>query len=844
MATQMIVKLTRGGASLDLNDQTNYRVAVGFVPPSVILQPVIAEGGSTNRFGGGKLVDQKAASRPFTFTIHILGTSEADVSAKGDVVAAFLAMAGDVEEPLYLEYRANSDIAAEPLWGQRGANRRYEVIAAQGPTAGRMSGPANLRAQAIVNMQISLTLGPYALGKQQEVCSAMGGVQDDVVGALDGISRGLIAPESTTNLFANPVFGNATYTTAWTAGASLVTTKINDQRRTYPGAENALRALASAATNNTLTQSLTLPATSHTITFWVRRLDNGAVSTSQADITYDGSAQTTTYTNLGNGVWRMHATVTGTTAAAATGLLVKNKMTLEVLGAQCEAKAYPTPLACGDFLGHSWSGVSHAASVTSTRTEARVRLPIAEGENFNRGSGAIRLVWRPHVANDHPNDQYLFDTRDGSNTNGLSARYLAASDSINFSRGASSLGTVAVTFAAFSVYVLHFVWGPDNMEMYVNGTRIGVGLSFLANSTGGYIYIGADYSGTDGSQCLGTIMDFAIYASELTAAEVLADYANVWPVVNGGKRAGAIPWLYTKDGDNVADNGLDTASSTGAPHENFAVVGGIAGSAPAETVFWVDPDSGVSTIYLANWAIPFYLSPGACLYYEQGGTAGAATDSNADYKASTGVGTTEVALATSGTAWESKQKMRLLAGREFCIATRLYDVSGSNLLLAFRFYINNTVSGGESVVTEFEAPKTLSTLYFGVSLTPALVLPPLIEIYPLSSVDIEDPAMVLAGKRTTGSADVRVDYMMLMPAPLMAFAAHTFGNVICGRRVTSLTTGGGVAFIRQITGDVIELQPAQYNVLLVALHNGGTNTTIQGTLQFEHVYITPRFALF
>ena len=846
MATNMTVKLRKGGRLLDLNDLTRYKIAPGFTPPAVLSQPVLAAGGSANRNQGSKLLDKSAVTRQWAFGLQIVGASEGEVSRRAETLAGMLAQAGSQDEPLFLEYRASSAIAAEPQWGQFGAARRYEITHAQGPTAGTFSGPGHLRAQAIQNAQVNLTIAPYALGKQQALCSALGGVIEDVLGTTDGNSRGTVVPEATTNLFSNPVFGNASYLTAWTVGASLTTVQISDMARTYPGCANAVRVTSTGITY-VLSQSLTLPATSHTISFWVRRADDDTVDSNMVAISYNGSNRTSTYTDLGNGIWRVSATVTGTAGAAATGLSVITSWAIEVLGAQCEAKAYATPLACGDFLGHAWSGTAHAASSTSARTAARLRLAISELDNVAMGEGCIRVVWRPHFANTHPNDQYIFDAVDGTHANALRAYFKASDDKVYFEMGGISVSTDALTFSAYSTIVLHFTWGSTNAVLiYVNGVAISLAGPFAASTYGAYLYIGSDYLGTATKQFLGTFQGFGIYGQELTATEVLNDYTDLAPFITSGARVECVPWLHTKDGDDTVDNCIDTTGSTGAPHENFAVMGAIPGSAPADTLWWVDPSDDVGNIYLSKWAIPFFLHPLNVLYFEQSGTAGAASDSSANYRSTT-VGTSEVTIADSGTSWESNLKWRLLAGREFAIMARLQDL-GANMTLAFRFYMNGTIGGATSVITQFLVPKTINSTAtgFGAALSPSLLLPALNETFPVEGKDIvvDDPLFVLAGKRTTGSTFMWVDYMCLLPSPLMAFDAYTNGNVIKGRRVTSLKSGNGITFVRAITGDIIELEPGALNVILFGAFFPSASVPVQATLLYTRVLVTPRYMLF
>ena len=67
--------------------------------------------------------------------------------------------------------------------------------------------------------------------------------------------------------------------------------------------------------------------------------------------------------------------------------------------------------------------------------------------------------------------------------------------------------------------------------------------------------------------------------------------------------------------------------------------------------------------------------------------------------------------------------------------------------------------------------------------------------------------------------------------------------MIHGRDLVVRDTGNDVGFIRQVRGDVIELEPNQYNVLLSQIDTGTVGVTVQSAFDYESVTVIPRYAL-
>ena len=191
-----IAKLTHGSNELDLNTSP-LKLGIDFVPPSVQLLANLAGGTSANRFGGADLVSARATNRAINIPIVIEGTSEAEIRGALQRLSLMLGFAGDESTPLYFEFNPNDDVGFEPLWGQYGANYRYEVVFAESPKLPQYPfGP--VKAGTLPRVNLALNIKPYALGLQQRVGIATGGILEDIIGTVDGISKGVIVPEATT----------------------------------------------------------------------------------------------------------------------------------------------------------------------------------------------------------------------------------------------------------------------------------------------------------------------------------------------------------------------------------------------------------------------------------------------------------------------------------------------------------------------------------------------------------------------------------------------------------------------------------------------------------------------
>lgn len=808
--TTYTLELRKGARSLDL---MSGRYKADFVPPAVNLTPQLASGTSANRYGGARKVGQRAADRSLSMLVHIRGQSEREVSAGAGAVRAFLDQAGDESEPVYLVYWPNSD-TPEPLWGQ--GRLYYEVLSAQ-TALDQIFGQRGLREKA-ARLSVTLLVKPFALGKKQRLVSAKGAAREDTIGS--NFSRGLVVQDGAlTNIFTNPVFGHSTYDNDWTTAATLVSEKNTEEKFILFGVASArLYCITSAA--GAFTQSLTLAASTHVLSCYAKREDGAAVTTSDMRIIYNAIEQTTTYVSIGDGWYLCQASVTGTGIAAGTGVSVQYPRQIYVDGFQAVAAADQRPFFYGDQLGCAWSSTAHASTSTQTATALSIT---ATSDTFREAQGCVRIVWRPHLANTASlTTQYLFST----NPAGLSAYYQASDDKFYLTDGTNTVSTAAQTFAAFDRIILHFVWGPSGLAIYKNGAVDGSSANFdpVAATT---LFILSNASSA--AQAVGTVMDFTVFGVELTAAQVLDDYNNLTQVAADVERVGALPWLWTRGGDDIFAAVDGTVSTV--EKDNWGVAGGIPGSMPARTQIKLTESVSTTNFYLSLLPQTEFFYPDGILWREGNGTADAGASSDDAYEVIT-VTTSETGLLTINAIapWIFRQ----MAGKEYTFFARIRD-AGSGASIRARF------GGSDNAI--FSDAYTALTGSFAIQLCQPIVFPIYDYFFTGLGIELDTLGIQLRCKRTSGSADVHTDYLALMPVPLLKISnAEAISGLAYDSEVgAALWNSSNNDFLLPTSalGGTIEVEPARYNLILLQF----ATATVTLTLTFNTFLITPRYAL-
>jgi hypothetical protein len=808
-APGLTVKLISGPRVLNINSG-RYSVADDFYPPGVALVPLMAGGTSANRWGGSERAGLGAVNRTWVFGVNVRNcASAAEVRAAVADLAFMLSLAGDPDAPLYLYFRPHSNMTATPLWGQDGYY--YEIAHADPPELPAGGFYAFLSGQGHPGVTISCSIRPFARGKWQAVGSATGGVLEDTLGTVDGQSRGLYIPQGTTNKMTNPAFTHATWDNGWTAAAGLDDIENNDSEFILFGESSARLVAASDAD---FYQTINVGNTNaHTLSAYVKRPDGAAVTSADCVLIY-GANQTTTFRAMGNGWYLATAAVTGVAAGQATGINVKARRAIYLAFTQIEEKSVATPPCYGDLLGCAWTGTAHAS--TSTRTAGRWRVPVDESV-FRVAQGTARVVWRTDYAQSaYGSDVALWDTGD------IRASFLAAGDTWELNDGTQVAGSSAQTFTPGTVIVLHFTWGPSGLAIYINGAVNGTNATYTPSAMPSYVYLGTNDSGATNTD--GCFQGLTIWPSQATAAEVLADYNNIAPLVADSQRVDTIPWRWTFDGDDVIDTLYDGTAW------NAFVCGGIPGSAPAQTAMKITGSaaiSGFSSIWLGVLPADVYI-PLSNFFEEQTGTSS--------------IGTT-LATTSKAISLPPYRFYRWMQGREWHLFAPC-STAGSGLSLAAALLY--TSGGVEAIVNEevgVVADGTNRTFW-----TRAIVLRRLRHVYQTNPYFQIAYDVGLYAKHSGGTANLTVDKLFLVPRPLTQIEMpHTTSETllhVSGPNAQITTTTGDVpeelAYVR---GDEFELFPAVYNHVITV--QGDPVRAYSATLTFtiNSLLALPRYLL-
>lgn len=825
-------KLTKGARTLDLNSG-RYTV-VDFAPPGTVLVPQMAGGTSANRTGGSARVGLSAANRQWTFTVHVVNcTSPAEVNHAIADLNSMLAMAGDESEPLFLFYKPAATLVVPPTWGQDGYY--YEIAHADTPGVPLRNAYLHLKGLARAGVAVSCQIKPYAHGRPQRCAQALGGLIEMDWGSPDGSSKGLLLGDGQTNLMTNPVFGNGTFDSGWTAG-SLIDTKNFDKAYILFGSASAR--LAATGSPGTFTQLLNVGNTNvRTLAAYVKRRDGAAVTSADVQIYY-GSAKTSTYQPMGDGWYLVWASFAGIASNTASGVAVLADKEIFLAGVSfVENSLWPVPMIYGDMLGCSWGGTVHASA--STRVAARARIPTSGV--LTPSYGTIRVVVTPWINQGQTTGQDLYLFSCGSSS--MRAYWDNASTRWRFvgSDNSNAANSASATFARDTPLVFHFVWGDDVLTIYLNGASIASDVSGHApTALGTYLYIGSDDSAAH--QIPGVFNDFTTWDVPMTAAQVAADYADIGPVAVDGQRVSAIPWEWTKDGDSTTDNVDDST------RDNYAVFGGVPGSAPAETEFYIELaavsadtnfDTEGRTYWLSLFANDEFAYPSSLATFKDNlGTVTTSADLGSNVQTLASLNTSEVGPDTIAVSFTLGDQFY---GRQVYVLARLSD-AGANLL--GRAYL--TPSPG--IYTDFRSLAASSTrrlFAFG-----PLSFPLKGQVFGGPNSFISLTAGIGLKRSTAGAANVLVDFTMLLFEPIVkvhgvlttAFLSSATRSRLKGKQA-DIEEGTSYYTPADVTGQAIELLPQKMNTLFAIRGADGSFYNIAQTLVFSSVTVTPRWAV-
>jgi hypothetical protein len=821
-------KFVRGSNSINLS-VSPFTTGAGFAPPAVNRENNITSGTSANVSGGGSLVSYVDHDRDFSFQVRIDATCYDDAHALMRKISSFVERKSS--DTLYLEYRTNSSIPV-PLWGQFGAPLRYEVVTAH------VSEPDNLYSDSRgvkFFVTITLEIKPLAVGNKQKLINAMGGIVEDNYGTVDGTSRGLGLFETTVNKINNPVFGNATFDNGWTTDATIITTKNTDPAFCLPGVAQSVKIVATGTGGIFYETRAGGSTAKHSFSAYIMTPSGIAPTTADLNFYYNADFAAS-FTNLGKGLYCAYAdNVTGIAAAVATGIVCKATRAFYLLGFQMEQKTVHTQLAYGDLLGCSWATTAHASATTRAN-------PVLSGprtdDYLSLAQGAIEFVYQPYNNNNIWGAEYFFSCwKTDYSVNSLMGFFQTADNKFYLTDGTNTISSSATTWTAGDILRLVFSWGPSGLAVYRNGASIASGATYTPPLPVNAATLCIGRANPTIGNIQGEILGFDVYDEEMSSATVTALDAAISSIINAGGRVSSIPWLWTKDGDGVVDNCDD------ATHDNWAVAGGITGSAQARTIFDLRLSGNLyqlGDLYISVFPSAMFINPGI-FYLEDAGTDADAGSSAGYYKTlSLANGASET--RQSGGSF-TKNVVNTLIGKEFYSFFRLKDAAANTLSIYNGFGVG--ISGlNYSIARNVTASASVFTLFR----SNANIVPPLSYSEPdFLSYLLYGLILCTVTRVSGGTVNLLYDFMTSLFRPLMRIStvAGTDGWIIEGQNVTNYDVSGPtiLGLAKSVFGDVLELEPGKFNQITSLIGSDTIECLISTTITYNSIIIYPRYTL-
>jgi hypothetical protein len=412
--------------------------------------------------------------------------------------------------------------------------------------------------------------------------------------------EGIFLESGTTNKITNPSFEHATYNTGWTASGGTAS-EITDPAFTKFGSKSYRLVLADATDRTVLTSINVGNTNTHTLSAYVFRGTSGnvggTVGASVAQLVFNGSAQTTTYSDVGGGWWRLSYSGAGVASAVNYGVQVnEDSGTLYIDGVQLEEKAYASTYADGSLgNGYSWSGTANES--TSSRAEAYLEYPVSG--HLTAATGSISMWIRRNSVGETP---VIFNWQDATGDNYL--RITCSNTQCNFAKrigGAAPVTTgAAVNFGVQTWAFVVATWDTVNgMRMYINNSVNSLSNTTTLTGLNNTFTLGSSTSANGANAYLN---DVRFYDSPLTTGEI-ADmyYTNLVTYSKGYEVDRFSP---TKGENPIAiwnfDEGYGQTSRDGANNGYDLTLGG---SSQTEAA---DP----------TWQKPGNCPRGTCLYFD------------------------------------------------------------------------------------------------------------------------------------------------------------------------------------------------------------------------------------
>ena len=357
-----------------------------------------------------------------------------------------------------------------------------------------------------------------------------------VVGVAGGVhGMGMVSlTQSFTNYVGNPVFKNnvTDFWTFWQAGSGGSATHNTTDGHTISGACDILASDTGVAiiyTNNAGTSLA--DGESATASAWYK--DNG---TAGVDIIIcvraDSAAYCTTYTTTGDNEWHEITThYTNNSGGSQTlGIGVRNAagdnatvITFDDI--QLTKTSYQLPFRYGDMPGCSWSGTPHASTTVVTRATLRYN-----GDAINVNAGTIALwIYLTGVYTDYRNIAWMADS--GGN-NRIQLYYYRGTGLI--ARFRDNAGNQ--TFISYNQNIedgwhhVAMAWGNEGVQLYLGGTEVASSASVYLPSVTNPLTVGAYYINYSQQLINGSLVDFFVAKTALSASTIKAIYNSGVPL--------------------------------------------------------------------------------------------------------------------------------------------------------------------------------------------------------------------------------------------------------------------------------------------------------------------------
>jgi hypothetical protein len=814
----------RGASRFYFGPGTGFSLGLDWRPPAPNMSYNLSGGTSANINGGETKISGKANNRSMVIPVLLDATTETQAVSLVRRLENFIY--SDSGNPLY--FCAKFNALPQPLWGQFGGVARYEIVTAE-VSIGALYETIGLGGSPVFWLPIPATIKPHPLGQPQRLATATGGIYEDPDGA------GLVIIPAATNLITNPSF-ETNVTTGWTlygTGAARAQSTLH-----HSGQYSVKLTAATAGSCGIQTDPITV-ADGESLTVSARLYRETAITCHLA--INDGTSDLVAVAPTQTGAWELKtaAWTNNTGSSKNARVLLRNsaadgQSSVWMDSVIATKTAYFIPYFDGDSLGGAWSGTAHLS--TASIAAGSVKLPIASDTlSLAQGAAAVTVQWG--VTQAIPNSMVLFDTRDASHTASLLGSYNSTTDKFELSDGTNTIFTAAQTFAPGDVTTILFTWGPSGLAIYKNGQLAASGATYTRPANGADLFIGVRYNAT--LPAIGTIMRFTPYGRQFSAADALADYNACYPIVSSGARADWIPWLWTKDGDNQVDNCDD------ATRDNWAVAGGVPGSADAVTEFTLTADDlgWNGSLYIGKHTDKYNERRGAGGWYKETGSTAEVGNSNGDCFEITTLNSNEFVFKTTPKFPQG------LSGKFYCFVRGMI-ASGTDTLI-FRPYVqdqNGYVVGDDKLIAFTD---NYNVLYCG-------------SVYynpPIRSEEETELSVGVGIDGTPPNATVHLDYVMFvngemakisvsfgkLPYPTILMTGYPSILKIKGNKTTCVSPSY-TSFFASLAGDVIELSPERYNLLQSIIpyyrdYTFGTWTGITRTMTYTLVTVTPRWGL-